>query len=206
MPLTVVASEKEIQEIEKMLRQICGGISVNRKTGAVTAVGPLKGDFREGCDCLSALIGTKRDVHIHTLPSPKAEIPGSGSGPDNPKKTIGSCCGGATVPGSLRDAQSKPNGTPGRGSDTDVFIDISDNNKRQYSSGGRKVPLWLILAHELTTGHAFHCARGTLPAPTGNALIDELNRENQAIASENVHRRAHGLPRRRFRRLVQEEG
>src|SRR5690348_16941726 len=111
-----------------MLRQICGGVSVDRTTGAVTMVGPAPGDFREGCDCIRALISSRHDVHIHPLPAPKSEIPGSGTGPDNPKKTIGRCSGGATVPGSLSDAQSKSDGTAGPGSDTDVFIDMSNNN------------------------------------------------------------------------------
>jgi hypothetical protein len=202
MPLTVVASAEEIEEIEKMLQEICGGIRINRKTGAVMAVGPLKGDFREGCNCLSSLIGSRRRIRIRTLPSPQSEIPGSEEGPGKPRITIGSCRGGATIPRKLADAQAKRNGKPGRGSDTDVYIDRSNNNGDQYpETGDIRPPLWLILAHELTTGHAFHCARGTLPAPSGNAKIDELNRENQAIASENVHRRAHGLSTREFGEL-----
>jgi hypothetical protein len=43
-------------------------------------------------------------------------------------------------------------------------------------------PMWLGLAHELTTGHAFHNATGTR---------DAADPERQAWISENEHRKEH---------------
>lgn len=208
MTFTVVASREDIITIERMLREICGGVSIDHDNGSVTMVGPAKGDKTEGCQCIRSLISSRRDVHIHPLPSPSSEIPGSGTGPDNPKKTIGRCTGGATVPASMDDASTNANGTPGPGSDTDVYIDMSNNNKHGYPAprgSGARPPLWLILAHELTSGHAYHCAGGTITHTTGNAEQDKANRENQAIDSENQQRREHHLHLRPRRRPKTEE-
>lgn len=200
MAFVVVGNEQEIIAIERMLREICGGVSIDHASGAVTMVGPAPGDHSEGCDCIRALISSPHQVHIHPLSAPGDEIPGSGSGPDNPKKTIGHCSGGATVPSPLSKAQQNADGSHGEGADTDVYIDLSNNNKRGYPaparSGGVRPPLWLILAHELTSGHAYHCVSGTIPHPTGNAQVDQAARENQAIDSENVHRRSHHIHER----------
>jgi hypothetical protein len=195
-------NKEETDAIERMLQQICGGVVVDRRTDLVQMT-PY--DYRsEGCRCLRALIESNHTVHIHPLPSPAAEVPGSDTGPDNPKKTIGSCRGGATVPSSVGDASAKADGSPGPGSDVEVFIDTSNNNKQGYpapaGSGDRKPELWLILAHELTGGHAYHCITGTLPHTTGEKEQDEANRENQAIESENIIRRQHGWHRRPLRR------
>jgi hypothetical protein len=206
MPLVVCAWGAEADAIERMLQDICGGVLVDRKTNLVYFT-PYYHTVE--CDCLRALIDSKHTVHIHPLPSPAAEIPGSGTGPDNPKKTIGSCSGGATVPSSLSDASLKADGSPGPGCDTEVYIDTSNNNKQGYpppaGSGSKQPELSLILSHELTTGHAYHCIGGTLPHPTGDSKRDEANRENQAIDCENRGwRAAHGWHSRRYMRADEE--
>jgi hypothetical protein len=205
MALIVVPREADtnqndtVKQIERMLQEICGGAQIIRATGQVAMVGPAPGDHTEGCDCIRALIASPRQVRIHPLPAPGAEVPDSGK----PPKKIRNCSGGATIPGSLADASRTAGGAAGPGSDTDVYIDMSNNNKHGYPAPRgttRRPPLWLILAHELTSGHASHCIAGTLPRATGNAGVDQAARENQAIESENVHRRARRLERRRLSR------
>lgn len=187
--------------IEEMLRKICGGVSIDHATGEVTMVGPLHGDATDGCDCIRALISSKRQVTIHPLSSPTDEVSDPNLPPGQPKNKIGKCGGGATVPERPSDAELDANGNPGAGSDARVYIDLSNNDKHGYRAdtvqGGWAAPLWLILAHELTTGHAYHCVDGTLPHATGNQKDDEAARENQAIDSENKNRKAHDIPRRK---------
>lgn len=189
-----------IIEIEKMLRIICGGVSIDHDTGDVSMVGPAPGDATDGCDCIRALIASNRRVTIHPLHSPTDEVSDPNLGPGEPKKKIGKCKGGATVPESPSAAEKDANGNPGSGSDARVYIDLSNNDQHGYRTetvqGGWAAPLWLILAHELTSGHAYHCINGTLPHSTGDKRIDEAARENQAIDSENRNRSAHQMPKR----------
>ncbi|MEP6983946.1 MAG: hypothetical protein ABI853_09910 [Sphingomicrobium sp.] len=211
MTLIVVPREADtnqydtVKQIEEMLQQICGGAQVSRVTGEVSLVGPAPGDHNEGCDCLRALISSKHNVLIHPLPSPGSEIPATGP----PQKKIRSCSGGATVPGSLTDASRTNGGAAGPGTETNVYIDMSNNSKNGYPAPPgttRRPPLWLILAHELTSGHASHCVAGTLPHPTGNDKVDEAARENQAIESENVHRAARKMEKRKLVRVGASDG
>ena len=99
--------------------------------------------------------------------------------------TIGACGGGAATRGA--GAVGTP-GAPGkgpdgfRGADCDVYIDMSDNEGATYDGGSS--PLWLILAHELTSGHAYHNFKGT-------AAATAWERQNQAITSEREHAAEH---------------
>jgi hypothetical protein len=200
-------NSEELTQIEKMLQEICGGILVNRATQQAYFT-PY--DYSsEGCSCLRKIIESKREVHIHPLQGPKEKVPGSSPAPGKPDKSIGSCTGGCTVPSPTADAYETAPGTAGPGADTDVFIDMSNNDQHGYKapegSGSRKPQLWLILAHELTGGHASHCIDGTVPFTTGDEKIDKANRENQAILSENKIRTAHGWHLRRYLKSGEEE-
>jgi hypothetical protein len=167
------------------LQQICAHAKVDPKTGDVSLTTVSVG-YGSGCDCLKALISGKRKVKIQLLDCPTRGFP-----PDH--REIGSCLGGATTwtsPSSV----VQPNGNPGRdsrgkvGGDATVYIDRSNNHGRGYNVPGQPnlpCPLWLILAHELTSGHAYHVTRGTSAATQDEA-------ENQAISSENEHRAEHG--------------
>jgi hypothetical protein len=45
-----------IHQIEGMLRELCGGVSVDPQTGNVLMVGPAPGDPTEGCGCIEVTI------------------------------------------------------------------------------------------------------------------------------------------------------
>jgi hypothetical protein len=82
-----------------------------------------------------------------------------------PAKAIERCGGGSTVPTDLNAATEKEDGSGGQGSDgnpgsdANVYIDISGKAPNGYKHG---YPMWLVLAHELTTGHATHAIAGRI--------------------------------------------
>jgi hypothetical protein len=186
MALVVNGTAADRAAIETMLRQICASVRVDAKTGAVdlnlTAVGR-----NTGCDCLRDLIASKRTVTVEPLPKPSSKLPG-----DTTEIKDGG--GGLTTrpPGSEGTVAKPGKGPDGDvGSDCTVGIDMSNNGGKGYPDpllpGRPLMPLWLILAHELTTGHASHNTKGT-------AAATSPAREAQAQASENAHREAHNLP------------
>ena len=67
---------------------------------------------------------------------------------------------------------------------------MSRNNGQGYD---HCMDTWLILAHELTSGHAFHLMAGTSAVTKDEA---EAEAEAQAIRSENKHREEYHLPLR----------
>ena len=194
-----------------MLQVICGGVAVNRKTGEVFFT-PYDYTSVE-CKCLRALVESKYTVRIHSLPSPDSHVPDSRATSRGPDKTIGSCNGGATVTSSLSNASMDGRGNPGSGTGADIYIDTSNNHEAGYNtnSGGsqKKAPLSLILAHELSSGHAFQSITGTLPHPTDDSEVDEANRENAAIDCENRgwrrDHRAEGWRGRSFLRVPERQ-
>lgn len=82
------------------------------------------------------------------------------------------------------------------GSDVDTYIDVSDNGGNGYPphKPGVPAPLWIILAHELTTGHAsnFSSGIGSSKVVGGENVYDRDGEEAAAGQSENPHRAAHG--------------
>ncbi len=177
MPLQVNGTPAQRATIQTMLRQICWSMVVDPATGAATnsLPGPQPaGSFNSGSPCLQALTGPGRTVTIRPLAGPASAIPG----PDG--MTIGAMGGGATTRGA--GAMGTP-AAPGlgpdgfRGANSDVYIDMSNNGGAGYPHG---FPLWLVLAHELTSGHAWQNFRGT-------AAATFWERENQAITSEREH-------------------
>ena len=186
MPLTVGGNAADRATIESWLRQICWRVTVNPATGAVGfRPGPPGANPKtSGCDCIEQLVTGPRTATIQPLPGPGSTIPGTGS----PGTTIGTCGGGATTepPGGT----VKPNGSPGQGpdgrpgGDATVYIDMSNNSGAGYPP--TKCPDWLVLAHELTSGHAFHMTRGT-------HAVTLHDGEVQAITSENTHAEEHGI-------------
>jgi len=162
--------------VERLLQQICSLASVDDATGQVTMPsGSLEEDEDEGCKCLWALINHNRTVTIIDLPGPNSVVPDSGG------RTIGQVGGGAISRGP--GATLQPDGSAGPGSDSTVYIDSSSNNDLGYhgfDTGGNIIDasLFIILAHELCTGHAFHNANGT-------AETTSAGRETQAISHEN---------------------
>lgn len=199
MTLVVNGSQQDRATIEGWLREICGPIDVDPNTGAVSVTHPppyTPYRYITGCNCLHFMVGSGRRVTINPLPGPHADIPGTArpGNPGTPNLKIG-MFGGYT----LQDTSGllKPDGSPGTdangvvGGNADVYIDMSNNNGAGYAPRGKDgqpipSPLWLILAHELTTGHASHCANGT----SGRTHAEM---ESQAILSEAPHRETHGL-------------
>ena len=139
---------------------ICEDVSVDLKTGDVTMIGPPSGPatgHRSGCDCLAGLIRSRRKVRIQPLNHGTSTPPGS-------QKPLQKTGGGATKWDNPAGAFKQPNGQPGvgtghvPGSDATVYIDLSDRDGQGYAHG---YPMWFVLAHELTTGHATHVITGT---------------------------------------------
>jgi hypothetical protein len=186
MPMTVNGTAEERARIERWLQQICWRIRVDANTGAVSEVQgpPAPGAHQTGCACLSGMIAGRRTVTIQPLNGPATVIPGTGG------VRVRDGGGGVTTrpPG----AQVQPNGQPGTGadgnpgSDCTTYVDITNNQGGGYGHG---YPMWFVLAHELTTGHASHNVAGT-------AATTSAGRERQAISSEHAHAEAHGLPLR----------
>ena len=170
--------------IERWLRQICDRVRVDRKTGRISLVGESADDpYTTGCDCLEALIESARQTAI--VPAKPDTVP------DNAGHSVGHAGGGIARPfdsGAYEDDE----GNPGRGHDGDigthafVWIDMTENWGAGYPHGA---PGWLILAHELTSGHAHTYVHG-------RAAQTPEGREQQAIDSENEHRREHGWEER----------
>ena len=170
-----------------MLREICAGIQVNQSTGEVTLPLTTVQGKKSGCKCLNSIINSNRRVKINPISGPDTPLP-----PPREDKKMKDYGGGMTSP----DCEYGAWGVPidgKKGSDTDVFIDITDNGGKGYrlDESPMKVPLWLILSHELTDGHAYHCVMGTLK-------VTHTGSENQAIDAENEHREEHKMEPRKL--------
>lgn len=186
MPLTVKGNAAERAAVETILRQICPEALVDPATGAVAVQQPQPLVPPLGTCCLLNLINSPFQTTIVPLPAPGAPLPGAGG------MTIGAGGGGATdIPpgGALRPGPGgiKVNG-PGAGAT--VYFDLSDNNGDGYfiydeMRVRRDEPLFIILFHELCTGHATQSIYGT---------DDPGNPERNPIACENVFRAAQKPP------------
>lgn len=176
MPLVVNGTGAERQRIMGWLRQICGRLSVDRDTGDTDLSTPSPGGYRSGCDCLEAIINSHRTVTIQPWPGPDAPLPDGGT-----LEGLGGCATDIPPGGSITPAGPGigPDGMPG--GNTTVYIDITNNNGHGYDHG---YPIWFVLAHELTTGHAFHLINGTDGPSAAEA-------EHQAITSEHAHALEH---------------
>jgi hypothetical protein len=198
MPLTVAGTAAERARIEAWLREICVDVSIDPKTGAVTAVGPVGGGFRTGCNCLVGLIGGRRTVTVRPLPRSTSTIPGT-----RPARGIDRSGGGHTVVRDVNGGTKQANGNPGRGTDgqpgsnADVYIDMSGKLPRGYRHG---CPMWLVLAHELTSGHATHVVAGTAGRTRSREEYDTIVCEHAHVAGHPPLRRRD--PNRTGRRLA----
>ena len=84
-----------------------------------------------------------------------------------------------------------------------MYIDTTNNGGKGYDEMLRKLtgqkdiksPMWLVLAHELTTGHARQALTGTWPR-TNIGKPDDDKSQEIAIDSENGHRRAREIVER----------
>lgn len=187
MPLIVNGSKLVRKEIENMLKEICAGAKVDENTGKATLSTTTVTGAKSGCKCLISIINSKRTVKINPISGPDKPLP-----PPRQDKKMKDYGGGMTSP----DCEYGAWGVPldgEKGSDVDVFIDITDNNGNGYrlDESPMKVPLWLILSHELTDGHAYHCTAGTLK-------VSHTGSENQAIEAENEHRKEHNIEPRKL--------
>jgi hypothetical protein len=203
--LNVAGTAEQRERVQNWLREICSRINVDAKTGDVT-LGPAPSPTPKtdkGCDCLKSLIDSKSKTVIHLLPGNHDRVPqehGKPAGDKDPK--ISDCGGGATVPWD-KGAYIDKDGQSGGGSNVDVYIDESDNGRKGYNYQGPapglntiECPLWLILAHELTTGHASWCIQGQEYTEGSNKWSKEVAKaksENRAKRSESEHRTAHKL-------------
>ncbi|TAK67350.1 MAG: hypothetical protein EPO19_11310 [Betaproteobacteria bacterium] len=184
MTLTVNGTAADRATIERWLQEICWRIRVNPTTGAVAQVAgpPAVGAHETGCACLDAIIRSERTVTVQPLAGPNTPVPGTTT-------KIKDWGGGVT---SIPAGSTGTPANPGKGADgntgasTTTHIDISNNGGAGYPHG---FPMWFVLAHELTTGHASHCVAGTSAATYAG-------RERQAIGSEHAHADEHGLPKR----------
>ena len=193
--------------VQNLLRQICWKVVVNPGTGAVTLRGgaPPAGSFSTGCACIQDILNSNRVVRVRPLTGPKQIVPGTGG------LTIDQAHGGMAIPANdhhLQDATVNPGREPAPpagdgqvGSDVELWIDTSDNAGRGYppTPPGVPAPLWVIIAHELTTGHATHFVSGEGESRvdvSGDLVPDFPAEERAAQQSENPHRAAHGLPAR----------
>lgn len=164
--------------IEGWLKELCPNIKVNPRNGKVTYEGEMTST---GCCCLKYLIDSKRMATIHPLRGSLSQVPGLPRG-----TKIRHVGGGSTTrpPGS----EVQEDGKSGIGADPTVYLDASNNSGKGYyvfDPAGEPIsePPFLILAHELCTGHAYHNIRGT-------ALRTSSKREQQAIDHENAIRRS----------------
>src|SRR5262249_7856614 len=153
------------------------------------AMGPFNPEYSTGCACLTKLLDPNgRTVTIQLLDGPGSPVPNSGG------TKIGSAKGGATTvtkPADEGNQEEQADGSAGKGrdgkpgADMTTYLDRSNNAQTDGTTGypdpanpGQPAPLWLILAHELTTGHAYHGVQGRIFRTMEGA-------ENQAILSEN---------------------
>lgn len=210
MTLVVDGTAAQRATIERLLRQICWRVNINRTNGKTTAVSgpPTAANLNvrsTGCACIQSIIASNRTVLIRPLPGPRSKIPGLGN------REIRQCTGGLTVPANNHhyvDGAGNPGAEPAPpagdgqvGCDVDLWLDVSDNGGRGYPPvrAGVPSPLWIILAHELTTGHATHFVSGTGKSRvdvSGDVVPNVPAEEAAAQASENPHRDAHGIGRR----------
>jgi len=185
------------QLIQDWLQEICSAVRVHPTTGLIK-LDKKAGANTSGCDCLKAMIDDKNHkVTIQPLTGPGQGVPGTGH-------TIGSYGGGYTDPVDHTGAVLRANGNVGAGSDAVVYIDTSNNANAGYDKTLQKLtgqqdikcPMWIVLAHELTTGHARQALTGTWPR-TNIGKLDYDKSEAMAIQSENKHRRARDMIERK---------
>jgi len=179
MSLVVNGLPAAKRTIQKWLNQICGDALADSQSGVVT-FGVSSTNYKTGCQCIEEIIQSNRTVTIQPLPYPTAQVPNSSA-------QIASFGGGVTH--NLTSTYMDSTGSPGIGpdnhvgSDAIVYIDMSNNQKKGYR---HRKPMWLVLAHELTSGHAYHSMMGT-------ELQLRIPSERQAIGCENVHALDHGM-------------
>jgi hypothetical protein len=166
-------------KIQEMLRQICWQVAVDADTGEVSLAKSVDttGSFTSGCECLRELVESSKTVEI-IIQGPKYRLP------TNPPMTLEECGGGATIGEQGKGSQGS-DGQPGEPSHAKVWIDPSDLSGLGYL---HQTPVWLILAHELTTGHANMLIKGMHPVADAG--------ERAARVSENRHRDEHDMERR----------
>jgi hypothetical protein len=188
MALLVNATGANQARITAELVKICPNVRVDPASGVVSLVRPLPPG--PGCCCVDGLVNPpnpNRLVLIIPLNGPATPIPGF-------QRTIGQAAGGATVsrgPGGALVAGPGGVLVPGTGGDSDVYLDITDNQGAGYfvrDATGAPIddPLDVILYHELCTGHATEGING---------MLNPAAREAGAIPCENQYRAAQVPPR-----------
>jgi hypothetical protein len=206
--LTISGTAPQRADVENWLRQICSQATVDRNTGEVT-LGPTPGEYTTGCDCLKSLIDggpSNRTTTVHLLDAAHQRYSPDHNRPATDKDPkIRDAGGGATVPwdnGAYMDDKGNPGKGPDEqvGSNVDVYIDYSDYARNGYDFQEKEkpnkieCPQWIILAHELTTGHASWCIKGLEIGPNSKGVGEttwEAERENRVIDSEQPHRAKH---------------
>lgn len=196
MSLWIGGSQASRDRVIRWLQQICWRVRLNADGTISRVAGPsVSGAKETGCACLEQLISSPRMVNIYPLKSKWMKPPGG-----LPLVLYGGACTRRPPMGGV----VQPDGSPGTGpdgqpgNDTSVYIDESNNGGKGYVDYDRQgnpspSPMWLKLAHELTSGHALQFVTGTAPQ-------DKKGRENLAIQSENSHRAEHELPSRSLKR------
>ncbi|GIV58082.1 MAG: hypothetical protein KatS3mg042_0995 [Rhodothermaceae bacterium] len=186
MPIVVKGTPEEQAIIERWFQEICPGTRINPDTRQVEFTPAPEQDLTPSCCCISNLIRSAFVTTINPV-RPDFVVPDSGG------RTVRQLGGGATNPlnegSTLRPRLGMEGRSPaGDGSGSDMFLDITDNGGRGYfvvDDQGNPIndPMFLVLAHELCTGHAYHNIRGTRALTPGT-------REQQAVEHENQVRRS----------------
>lgn len=188
MSIKVTGSAADVRTIENLLQKLCPNVRVNVTTKRVELIDPMGDMTSSSCCCLKFLIDIHYVVTIYPLEGPESEIPGS-------KKKIGDGGGGATDTdiGATYRNEPGPSGTvlAGIGADTDIYIDISDNDGKGYyvfDARGRPIsfPPFIRLGNLLCTGSAYHNARGTSARTPAVRAAQAIKHENDIRQNTNA--------------------
>jgi hypothetical protein len=180
-----------IDALEKLLQQLCPNVRVNRDSGKVELIDPQGDMSSPACCCLSYLLSARCLYNVFLFGKDAGDSVSLGSQIKMADAGGGTIQFGANA--TMRESPSDPDRLiSGIGSNSVVTIDVSNNDGRGYfvyDAQGRPIsyPPFIILAHLLTTGTAYHAARGTLE-PTA------AGRTKQAIDHENDIRRSTNAP------------
>ncbi len=155
--------------VDLFFSDLCKDIAFNQRTGFLEFVGeePPEMPPEEGsdfCECIAWLATAGKTVTIalvdagHTLPN---------------GKTVSESGGAAITSGP--DGVKQPNGNAGTGSDSTIFVDISNNHGEGYEIGSIGLKIRTLLA----SGSAFRFALGIAERSGKTRYEHSRDRENE---------------------------
>lgn len=163
MSIKVQAGPKGIELLDKLFKELCPNVRITAK-GDLEIIDPKAAMDSPGCKCMKFHISNdKNTTTIHPTFSPDVQVPGAADGVTT--------CPSQTLPGKgakLGPPNAAGGASPaGAGASSDVYIDLSDNDGKGYycfDKQGNPIssPLFIVLFHELCSGHASRAARGVM--------------------------------------------